>query len=339
MNWAKGRVSSFIRTVRRCVVVGSIVAALAGCARQAGTAGLASLTPSDERRLAECPAWARETVPAEVEPYLGRSGLPEPFHSQKELIGKEVTGLDLWQANHLVVYRKETARYLYSDYSPLSVHYKPGTLPAYEKIVAEHTAGLTNDRDKAVALLRMVPEKLVLHPGIVPMGPQTPKDRGLDDEALLASGRAWCNEQARVFIRLCQVAGIPARLIYLFYSPPPSGHVIAEFYADGRWSMADASYLCVFPAADGHLMSAAECHGAGKMPAGEAYFRRLQQMTTYSDERMVGAKFLPQADAAERGKRVAECAANMRKEYRAQTPKALADQLWVFGVMNYPLPE
>jgi hypothetical protein len=164
------------------------------------------------------------------------------------------------------------------------------------------------------------------------------KDRGLDDEALLSSGRAWCNEQARVFVRLCQVAGIPARLIFLFYSPAPGGHVIAEFYADGRWSMADASFLCVFPDAGGHLMSAAECHGAGKLQAGEAYFKRLQEMTTYSDERMVGAKFPAQPDQAERGRFVAQSAEGMRKEYRSQTPKKLADQLWVFGVMNYPLP-
>jgi len=66
-------------------------------------------------------------------------------------------------------------------------------------------------------------------------------------------------------------------LIFLFYSNPPSGHVIAEFHADGRWCMADASYLCVFPDADGRLMSAAECHGPGKMRAGEVYFEGFRR--------------------------------------------------------------
>jgi hypothetical protein len=335
-----GRTSSAgICTVMAWTLAGFTIAGLGGCARETMTAQSVAATQVEEEHLYQCPQRVRETVPAEVRPYLGRFGLPDPFRHQKELIGDVTAGIDLWQANHFVAYRHETAKYLYTDYTPLSVHYRTGTLPSYEKIVAQQTAGLTNDRDKAIALLKIVPEKLVLHPGIVPMGPQTPKGRGLDDEALLASGQAWCNEQARVFVRLCQVAGIPARLIYLFYSTPPSGHVIAEFYADGRWSMADASYLCVFPGVDGRLMSAAECHGPGKMRTGETYFRRLQEMTTYSDERMVGAKFPPQADQSQRSKRVAECAAGMRKEYRAQTPKALAEQLWVFGVMNCPLPQ
>jgi hypothetical protein len=39
-------------------------------------------------------------------------------------------------------------------------------------------------------------------------------NRNLDDEALLASGCGWRNEQARVFIRLCQVNGIPARMLH-----------------------------------------------------------------------------------------------------------------------------
>ncbi len=330
---------SRIHSLLACTLTGLAMPGLGGCAPDAMTGHPApELHPGDER-LCQCPQWAREIVPEWVRPYLGKSGMPEPFHSQDELIGKEVTGLDLWQANNFVTCRDETAKYLYTDYTPLRVRYKPGTLPTYEKIVAEQTAGLTNDRDRAVALLRLVPEKLALHPCVVPMGPEIPKDRGLDDQALLRSGRGWCNEQARVFVRLCQVAGIPARLILLFYSPPPGGHVIAEFYADGRWSMADASFLCVFPDADGHLMSAAECHGAGKMRAGEAYFRRLQEMTTYSDERMVGAKFPLQPDQAQRDRYVAQRAESMRKQYRTQTPKALADQLWVFGVMNYPLPE
>ena len=62
-------------------------------------------------------------------------------------------------------------------------------------------------------------------------------------------------------------------------------------------------------------------------------------MTAYSDERMVGGKFPPQADPAARSKQVAEYAAGLRKDYRSQTPKSQADQLWVFGVMNYPLPK
>jgi len=119
-------------------------------------------------------------------------------------------GLDLWHANYFVAYRRETAKYLYESYSPTSVRYKPGTLPAFERIAAEYTAGLKTDREKAVALLtKAIPDK-VPHPAIAPMAPMCDKNRGLDDDGLLASRTCWCNEQARVFVRLCQVAGIPA---------------------------------------------------------------------------------------------------------------------------------
>ena len=74
---------------------------------------------------------------------------------------------------------------------------------------------------------------------------------GLDPRSrrtiLLKSGAGWCNEQAHVFVRLCQVADIPAHMVFLFYADNRSGHVVAEFHADGRWAMADTSWLCVFP--------------------------------------------------------------------------------------------
>ena len=44
-------------------------------------------------------------------------------------------------------------------------------------------------------------------------------------------------------------------------------------------------------------------------------------------------------DQAERSKLVTQWAAAARKELGAQTPKTQAGQLWVFGVMNYPLPK
>jgi hypothetical protein len=329
--------SLVVRSILAWVCAGAIAAGGVGCIRPSSPAHPEGRAQADEEQLYRCPAWAKVTVPEWVKLYVGRSGMPEPFHSQKDPIGKEVTGLDLWQANRFVTYRKETARYLYNDYTPLRVDYRPGSLPAYERMAAEVTKGLTNDRDKAVALVRSVPEK-VLHPGIAPLGPACAKDRGLDDEALLRSGQAWCNEQARVFVRLCQVSGIPARIIFLFFSPPPGGHVIAEFYADGRWCMADASFGCVFPDAHGRLMSAAECHDAGKLPAGEAYHRRVQEMLQFSDEHLVGGKFPRGGDDARRAKQVAEAAEAFRKDLRSHTPQAAANQFWVFGVMNYPLP-
>jgi transglutaminase-like putative cysteine protease len=163
----------------------------------------------------DCPAWAQETVPERVRPYLGRFGLPEPYPQQKTPLGGDTAGVDLWQANHFVGYHKETAEYLYKTYSPTAIAYRKGSLPGYERLVAQYTAGCKSDREKALALLKRAMPKAILHPSIPPYGPMCPPDRAAGDEELLKSGQGWCNEQARVFVRLCQVAGIPARMIFL----------------------------------------------------------------------------------------------------------------------------
>jgi hypothetical protein len=287
-----------------------------------------------------CPDWAKESLPQWVKRHVGKFGLGDPWSGREGPVGSCVAGIDRWQANSFVVYRPQTAAYLYGPYTPLEVDYAPGTLPTYEKAVAECMAGLDTDRHKAVALLTRALPQLCAHPAMPPFGAHCPPDRALDDELLLRSGKGWCNEQARVFVRLCQVAGIPARMVFLFYSDGLRGHVVTEFYAEGRWSMADPTWFCVFPAGDGHLMSAAECHGdgEGKKLAGRAYFARMQELLACSDQVLVGRQFDHLPDEAERKTKTDEAAAKVREDLRAKTAESLADQLGQFGVLNYPLP-
>lgn len=286
---------------------------------------------------ATTPAWAKEALPKWVLPYLSGYGREEPW-------GEPVAGIDRWQANTFIWYTPETAKYLYGDYTPLQVDHRRGCLPAYEKVVERHTRGLKSDKDKALALLEQV-SVLVPHPiGIpVPPPPPHPKDRALDDEALLASGWGFCNEQARVFCRLCQVAGIPARIVFA------NGHVLSEFYADGRWSLADQTYRCVFPHPEkGHLMSAAECHGSERIRKAatqvyfDRYFRKIAD--TYTDEQICGKRYTGIADAAERKRAMAKLAEHVRKSCRLKDPKHWHRfREWggpgrEFGMANYPLP-
>src|SRR5687768_1549837 len=72
---------------------------------------------------ADCPAWAKVQTPEWLTPFLGKRGLPEPYASSPKLLGKSVAGIDRWQANHFVVYRDETKKYLYNDYTPTKVGY------------------------------------------------------------------------------------------------------------------------------------------------------------------------------------------------------------------------
>jgi hypothetical protein len=163
----------------------------------------------------------------------------------------------------------------------------------------------------------------------------------MDEDQLIRSGKAYCNEQSRVFVRLCQISGIPARMIFLFYSDKAHGHVIAEFYADGRWCMADTSWYCVFPAPAGHLMNAAECHqqvGANRTWVGQAYARRARELMKLSAQELVGGQFVDVADAKARREKIEQAARELRAQMQAQTAESLGGQLWAFGVMDYPTP-
>lgn len=62
----------------------------------------------------------------------------------------------------------------------------------------------------------------------------------------------------------------------------------AEFYADGRWVMADATNLFVGRDADGKLLSAAECHdgGAGQRHNAESKVRQMRDMATWPHARL-----------------------------------------------------
>jgi hypothetical protein len=161
------------------------------------------------------------------------------------------------------------------------------------------------------------------HPTMPPCGRHVPADRNLDDEALLRSGAGWCNEQARAFCRLCQVSGIPARIVFLFHSGGRTGHTVAEFRADGRWAMADATWLCVFEGKDGRLLSAAECHdgGEGQRACGLAYRRRFLEIAALPDAELN----VPDPERT-------------RRELTEPPAEQLAARMGAFGIINYPLP-
>jgi hypothetical protein len=288
-----------------------------------------------------CPEWAKETVPIWVQPHLGKYGLPSPYPQQKAALGGCTAGIDMWQANHFVGYRTETARYLYESYTPLKVNYRKGTFPMLEQIVAKYTVGITNDQQRALALLKRAVPDLIAHPCIPPYSTDVVPDRALSEEDLLRSGLGWCNEQARVFARLCQVAGIPARVIFLFYSDN-DGHVITEFYSDGKWHMADASWGCVFPAVDDHLMSAAECFASteSRHQVQKGYIARGHELLSESDDFLVGRRYLAITDATEKTRKIAENAKSLRVELQSgKSADKLGNKLWAFGVMNMPLPK
>ena len=271
-----------------------------------------------------CPAWAKVPVPEWVRPFQGKNGLPEPWHSKKgSTCGGSTEGIDRYHANLYVVHRPETAKYLYSDYTPNDAGYVPGTLPGYEQVVAQYTDPGMTGTEKALALLTTAMPAVFRHVGMPPLwGKHAPGSRNLLDEALLASGGGWCNEQARVFIRLCQVAGLQGRMVHLF----GQAHTIAEFYADGRWVLADASFFFAARDEKGKLLSAAECHdrGAGQRAYALSKQRRLQELCSMT--------------AAELNVEPAQLE-DYRKGWRSfDADKVAKDAKLCFAVVSYPVP-
>ena len=274
----------------------------------------------------DCPDWAKETLPNFIIRYRGRNGQPHPYNERPFPLAMTVRGVDRYQANQFIVFRPETEDFLYRNYTPLNVRYRTGSLPAFEKAALEVTRHDQSDIEKAMAFLQRGASRMK-HPDAVPCGQWVEPDRNLDEEALLASECGWCNEQARIFIRLCQVCNIPARLIHLFYSDEKSGHTVAEFYADGHWCMADATWLCVFPDETGRLLSAAECHdgGPGQRLCGISYAKRWKELLALSDQ--------------DTNLKTPEITREWRTRIGSETADSLAAKQYYFAIINHPLPK
>lgn len=276
-----------------------------------------------ERNPPECPDWARVETPEWVKPFMGVNGAPEGHHPKRGHFVHDTAGIDRYQVNQFVWYRPETAEYLYSEYTPLAVGYKKGTFPSYEALAAKYTEGCKTDTEKAVALLVKALPASCRHPTMPPLGGGVVPTRNFTDEAILKSGSGWCWEQARVFIRLCQVSGIQARMVHLF----GQNHTVAEFYADGKWALGDVSNHFVAKGDDGKLLSAAECHdrGAGQRRYAGAKVVRMRELIALSAEAL--------------GFRDEASAAKWREGAAKLDADELASRTVYFGVINYPLPE
>ena len=274
----------------------------------------------------DCPRWAKEEVPSWVLRFRGVNGLPDesrPHFSGANAPG--VAGVDRYQANQFIPYRPETAAWLYEGYTSLEVKWQEGYLPTLRRIAMEATSGATSPEEKALRLLYTVCRRL-LHPRVPPVGDAVPGDRNLDEEALIASGTGWCNEQSRVFVRLCQAAGVPARLVHYFYSEFPAGHTVAEFHDGGRWCLTDATYGVVFRGPEGRLLSAADCLDGAE---GEAIWNRVSG--EFANHTLRIGRHLLARDAAT-GRDDGSLALR-----RTICPE-LNRRLHTFAVMNYPLP-
>jgi hypothetical protein len=205
----------------------------------------------------------------DLSPYTARGF---PGDSDRAIAQVPVAGLDRVQAQSMVRVCPETEAVLYGpDFSPRAVRYRPGSRPQLEAIAKALLPGA--GEDYAFAAAEWV-RRHVRHPHLVGL---TPPDRGLTEEGLVDSGVGWCNEQSRVFIALCELHDIPARLCFLFHRNQRCGHTATEVYLRDKWSFVDVTFCTWVCLPDGSLATGLELSREYRDLAHAAYRRPFRE--------------------------------------------------------------
>lgn len=126
---------------------------------------------------------------------------------------------------------EETAGYLYGRYTLAETRYQQGTRPELERHLEAAVAGCDSDEDRIAGICRFC--------NGLQAGAMDDLDEmrvGGTEEAVIERGSDWCTEVARVGCVLFQVAGLPARMVYLVDTGQAySGHAITEVCRGGVW--------------------------------------------------------------------------------------------------------
>jgi hypothetical protein len=143
-----------------------------------------------------------------------------------------------------LILNRTTADYIYTKYTPLKLRYKPGSRLFLEKVLASVVRPKMSEKEKFLAILRRCRDN---------RDAASPKIQffGGTEEDLIKRGAIMCNEISRVFVVLCQMAGLPARLVAAHIT----GHMMAEVFVDGAWAWCDAMKGMFMYRDDGRLAS------------------------------------------------------------------------------------
>jgi hypothetical protein len=137
----------------------------------------------------------------------------------------EEGGVDIEIIEGMLALNEKTREHIYEgDFTPKGIPYVRGSRTLLERTVDEAVKGGMTEREKALAIMRRCRDN---------------RDHGLkgadwyggSEEELLKRGAIMCNEISRVFVCLCQVAGLRARIMCSHIS----GHMMAEVEVDGKW--------------------------------------------------------------------------------------------------------
>ncbi len=149
----------------------------------------------------------------------------------------------------------ETADCLYGAHTPLDIKYRNRSRPELEQCVSKASAGAER-AEKAIERIAAFTAGLQER---VAGGGTDDLLLGGTEEEIINRGSDWCTDVARVGCVLCQVSGIPSRLVILIDTGQAySGHVIIEAHRQARWGAIDTTTGVVYRHSDSRPASAWE---------------------------------------------------------------------------------
>ena len=187
-------------------------------------------------------------TPSEITRYIGEDQFGPAYRVMLAGDAHAPRSVDRVLFQRMIRLGTATADYLYASYTPTTLRYRHGSLPKLERFLGEATSGATAPEEVVDGIARWC--AVIAH-----------ADDGLSlddlrlggaEEAIVGRGTDWCTDLARVGCVLCQVAGLPARIVYLFNTTAAySGHAIVEVLRQGRWGCVDVVHGVVYRHEDG----------------------------------------------------------------------------------------
>ncbi|MBN2291008.1 MAG: hypothetical protein JXM70_01205 [Pirellulales bacterium] len=148
-----------------------------------------------------------------------------------------------------VILCPQTVDYLYDKFTSLEVRYRRGLRPKLERVVDRLTAECKTQTDKALVLMRfcrdLYKKKSWHKKGFADYV------YGGTEERMIEKGEQLCECLGRLYVALCEVAGIPGRIVM----HDIGGHITAEVHVDGGWAYIDPRCGMYFRKPDGKLAS------------------------------------------------------------------------------------
>lgn len=159
-------------------------------------------------------------------------------------------GVEAQLRDRMVILCPQTAAFLYGPFTPAAVRYARGTRPVLERAAAEATAGCATQQEQALALMRLCRDLYRKAPG----ADFSAYVYGGTEEQMLDKPEILCETLGRLLVALCEVAGIPGRIVMHTLG----GHIAAEVLVDGQWGYLDPRCGMYFLKPDGRLASVLE---------------------------------------------------------------------------------